>query len=47
VQARRLEDHGVSGSLESPAQVERQTRSLGPTEDEAAVVELQRDAHAA
>ena len=47
VQARRLEEHGVAGSLESPAQIERQTRSVGVDGDEAAVVELPRDAHAA
>ena len=28
VQARRLEEHGVAGSLESPAQIERQARSV-------------------
>ena len=38
VQARRLEEHGVSGSLESPAQIERQTRSVAVDGDEAAVV---------
>ena len=47
VQARRLEEHGVAGSLESPAQIERQARSVGVEGDEAAVVELPRDAHAA
>ena len=47
VQARRLEDHGVGGELESPAQVERQTRSLGSDIEEAPIVEFQRDAHAA
>jgi DNA recombination protein RmuC len=47
VQARRLEEHGVAGSLESPAQIERQTRSAGVDGDEAAIVELPRDAHAA
>ncbi len=47
VQARRLEEHGVAGSLESPAQIERQARSVAAEGDEAAVVELPRDAHAA
>ena len=47
VQARKLEDHGVSGTLDSPAQIDRQARSLASGEDEAPVVELQRDAHAA
>jgi DNA recombination protein RmuC len=46
VQARKLEDNGITGILEPPAQVERQARSLG-AEDDAAVVELPRDAHAA
>jgi DNA recombination protein RmuC len=46
VQARKLEDHGVPGELESPRQVERQPRSVAAG-DEAAVVELPRDAHAA
>lgn len=47
VQARRLEEHGVPGKLDSPAQIERQARAVGSAEDEAAVVELPRDAHAA
>jgi DNA recombination protein RmuC len=51
VQARKLEQHGVPGELDSPAQVERQARSLAAeTEAEPAhpaVVELPRDAHAA
>ncbi len=48
VQARRLEEHGVTGEVESPAQIERQARSVGAGEpDEAAVLELPRDAHAA
>jgi hypothetical protein len=49
VQARRLEQHGIAGELASPAQVERQARTLaedaGATDG--AVVELPRDAHAA
>lgn len=47
VQARRLEDHGVSGTLESPAQVERQARSIATGDAEADILELPRDAHAA
>jgi DNA recombination protein RmuC len=48
VQARRLEEHGVAGELESPSQIERQARAVGAGEpDEAPVVELPRDAHAA
>jgi DNA recombination protein RmuC len=48
VQARRLEEHGVTGEVESPAQIERQARAVGAGEpDEAAVLELPRDAHAA
>ena len=48
VQARRLEEHGVTGEVESPTQIERQARSVGAGEpDEAAVLELPRDAHAA
>ena len=48
VQARRLEDHGIAGEIGSPAQIERQARSLDAQEpDAAAVVELPRDAHAA
>ena len=46
VQARKLEDHGVPGAIDSPAQIERQARTVDAG-DEAAVVELQRDAHAA
>jgi DNA recombination protein RmuC len=45
VQARRLEEHGIAGELGEPRQVELQTRSAGV--DDAAVVELSRDAHAA
>jgi DNA recombination protein RmuC len=49
VQARKLEQHGIAGELASPAQVERQARTLaedaGATDG--AVVELPRDAHAA
>jgi DNA recombination protein RmuC len=58
VQARRLEEHGVPGALDSPAQIERQARSVDAGHDEADIVvdagddqpnivELQRDAHAA
>ena len=46
VQARKLEDHGIPGEVASPRQVERQPRSVSEG-DEAAVVELPRDAHAA
>lgn len=46
VQARRLEDHGVPGEISSPRQIELQPRSVVEG-DEAAVVELPRDAHAA
>jgi DNA recombination protein RmuC len=48
VQARRLEEHGVAGEIGSPAQIERQARSIDAHEPDAgAVVELPRDAHAA
>jgi DNA recombination protein RmuC len=49
VQARRLEEHGVGGELESPPYVDRQPRTLaaGGSADDPAVVELPRDAHAA
>jgi DNA recombination protein RmuC len=48
VQARRLEEHGVTGEIGAPAQIERQARSVGVHEpDEASVHELPRDAHAA
>jgi DNA recombination protein RmuC len=46
VQARKLEDHGVRGELESPRQIERQPRSVAEG-DEGSIVELSRDAHAA
>jgi DNA recombination protein RmuC len=46
VQARRLEDHGVPGEVASPRQIELQPRSVSEGDD-AAVVELSRDAHAA
>ena len=46
VQARRLEEHGVTGELEPPAQIELQAKSVAPVED-GSVVELHRDAHAA
>jgi DNA recombination protein RmuC len=46
VQARKLEDHGVPGEVTSPRQIELQPRAV--TEgDDAAIVELPRDAHAA
>jgi DNA recombination protein RmuC len=47
VQARRLEDHGVPGGIDSPSQVERQARSIASDDEDGSVVELQRDAHAA
>jgi DNA recombination protein RmuC len=48
VQARRLEEHGITGEIGSPAQIERQARSIDTQEPDAgAVVELPRDAHAA
>ena len=48
VQARRLEEHGVTGEIGAPAQIERQARSIDVHEpDEASVHELPRDAHAA
>jgi DNA recombination protein RmuC len=46
VQARRLEEHGVPGEISSPRQIELQPRSVGAGDD-ASVVELPRDAHAA
>jgi len=46
VQARRLEEHGVPGEIASPRQIELQARSVA-TGDDAPVVELPRDAHAA
>ena len=45
VQARKLEEHGVTGELGQPLQIDRQTRSIDT--DDSAVVELPRDAHAA
>lgn len=45
VQARKLEEHGVTGELGQPLQIDRQTRSVDT--DDNAVVELPRDAHAA
>ncbi len=46
VQARRLEDHGVTGELGVARQIEIQTRSVSDADDPA-VVELPRGAHAA
>ena len=50
VQARKLEEHGVGGTLDSPEQVDLQARSVAADDDagdEASVVTLPRDAHAA
>jgi DNA recombination protein RmuC len=49
VQARKLEQHGVSGELGSPEQVDRRARSLADDAGlpDGAVVELPRDANAA
>jgi DNA recombination protein RmuC len=46
VQARRLEEHGIPGEITSPRQIELQPRSVAAGDD-APVVELPRDAHAA
>jgi DNA recombination protein RmuC len=46
VQARRLEEHGVTGELGQPRQIEIHTRSVSEADD-APVLELPRDAHAA
>ena len=47
VQARKLEEHGVGGSLDSPEQIDLQARSIGTDDETASVVALPRDAHAA
>lgn len=50
VQARKLEEHGIDADLDSPEQIDRQSRSVTadqPVSGEAPVVELSRDAHAA
>jgi DNA recombination protein RmuC len=46
VQARRLEEHGVTGELGQPRQIEIHARSVSEADD-APVLELPRDAHAA
>lgn len=49
VQARKLEEHGVTGALDTPAQIERQARSVARDDEkpELGIYELPRDANAA